>query len=159
MALASRQLVAPFKRRRANRRGDQLRRLHHETYPAQAQAVTEARRAVARVLGRAGVTQATLERIRLAVSEAATNAVLHAYGDGRPGEFRVIVDVDDDQVTIVVADDGSGLTPGRDRPGLGLGLPLMGQMSDGLIMSDGHGAGTMLTMTFRPRPKERVAVD
>jgi serine/threonine-protein kinase RsbW len=62
----------------------------------------------------------------LAVSEAVTNVVIHAYSDRddekQPGRVRLAVWLDDDGVSIVVADSGRGMSPREDSPGLGLGL-------------------------------------
>src|ERR1044071_7534557 len=71
-----------------------------------------------------GVPDGRLGDVRLAVSEAATNAVLHAYRDRDPGQIRVDARVlDDGRLRIVVEDDGFGPLPRPDSPGLGLGLP------------------------------------
>ena len=67
-----------------------------------------------------------VEDISLAVSEAATNVVLHAYvGDSEPGPLVLSARVMDDRVHVVIRDHGRGMTPRPDSPGLGLGLPLM----------------------------------
>jgi serine/threonine-protein kinase RsbW/stage II sporulation protein AB (anti-sigma F factor) len=94
-------------------------------------AVASIRHAIVAVAEDAGATAQALGAVRLAVSEAATNAVRHAYDDGRTqGEIRVMANVDgDDGQTLVVAvsDDGPGLHPRPDSPGMGLGLPLIAQ--------------------------------
>ena len=59
-------------------RGDAL----SESYPAVPEAVPLARRSLTSVAAAAGAAGERLEEIRLAVSEALTNAVVHAYRDG-----------------------------------------------------------------------------
>jgi serine/threonine-protein kinase RsbW/stage II sporulation protein AB (anti-sigma F factor) len=96
-----------------------------------------------------GVADGRLNDVRLAVSEAATNAVLHAYRDREPGEIRVLANVEDDGLlTIVVEDDGFGPLPRPDSPGLGLGLPTIASVADGIQLSAGDAAGARLCMQF-----------
>jgi serine/threonine-protein kinase RsbW/stage II sporulation protein AB (anti-sigma F factor) len=66
--------------------------------------------------------------VRLAVSEAATNAVVHGYREG-DGELQVRAEVLDDELVVVVRDAGTGLAPRPDSPGLGLGMPLMASVT------------------------------
>lgn len=96
-----------------------------------------------------GVPDGRLGDVRLAVSEAATNAVLHAYRDRPPGEIRVDARVmDDGCLRIVVEDDGFGPLPRPDSPGLGLGLPTIASVADAVELSAGSAAGARLAMMF-----------
>jgi len=71
------------------------------------------------------------DAIGVVVSEAVTNAVVHAYrGRERPGEIHVSASADDAGVEISVADDGLGLRPRLDSPGVGLGMPLIADLAD-----------------------------
>jgi serine/threonine-protein kinase RsbW/stage II sporulation protein AB (anti-sigma F factor) len=65
--------------------------------------------------------------VALAVSEAVTNAVVHAYVDApEPGEIEVVARrTGDDCLEILVSDAGRGMLPRPDSPGVGLGLPLV----------------------------------
>ncbi len=92
----------------------------------------------------------------LAVSEAVTNAVLHAYRDRPAGEVHVEVHRDAAEVRITVADEGAGMRPRPDSPGLGLGLPLIARLSTSLEVATGDAGGTRLCMTF-PLEGDRVA--
>ena len=86
----------------------------------------------------------------MAVSEAVTNAVVHAYvGAERPGEVRVLAVVTEDEVVITVSDDGCGMVPRLDSPGLGVGLPFIAHTADALDIDHSDGGGTKLRMTFR----------
>jgi anti-sigma regulatory factor (Ser/Thr protein kinase) len=98
---------------------------------------------------RAGASPPVLDQIRLAVSEAVTNVVIHAYVDApEPGPVRVAAHVEDATVNVVVADDGRGMVPRLDSPGLGLGLALIAHAADNLDVHDGDPGGTQLRMTF-----------
>jgi anti-sigma regulatory factor (Ser/Thr protein kinase) len=68
--------------------------------------------------------------VGLVISEAVTNVVLHAYRGGEPGAVRVKASVEADLVTLVVADDGIGMSPNPDSPGLGMGLALIGRLAE-----------------------------
>jgi anti-sigma regulatory factor (Ser/Thr protein kinase) len=90
------------------------------------------------------------DAIALAVTEAVTNAVLHAYVDAaEPGEVEVIVQrVGDDCVEIVVCDEGRGMRPRTDSPGLGLGLPLVATLAEHFEVQARDGGGTRVRMAF-----------
>lgn len=88
--------------------------------------------------------------LRLALSEAVTNAVLHAYVDApAPGEIEVIaVRHPGDGLEVRVCDDGRGMTPRPDSPGMGVGLPLVASLADRFEVEAKAGGGTRLRMTF-----------
>jgi anti-sigma regulatory factor (Ser/Thr protein kinase) len=86
--------------------------------------------------------------IALAVSEAATNAVIHAYRDSEPGDIRLVVCDKPDRLVVVVRDYGSGMMPRADSPGLGLGLPMISTMANDVQVEAAQGAGTLLRMHF-----------
>jgi serine/threonine-protein kinase RsbW len=90
------------------------------------------------------------DAIALAVTEAVTNAVLHAYVDAaEPGEVEVIVQrVAEDCVEILVCDDGRGMRPRTDSPGLGLGLPLVATLAEHFEVQARVGGGTRVRMAF-----------
>ena len=86
--------------------------------------------------------------VRLAVSEAATNAVVHAYReDEDQGELQVRAFVDGPELVVIVCDTGLGVAPRADSPGLGLGMPLMATVTTRFqVISDGR--GTEIHMAF-----------
>ena len=88
-------------------------------YEAVPEAVGAVRQAVAEFAqARGGDTEAR-SAVALAVSEAATNAVVHAYSDDeRPGPLIVTAKTADRTLT-TVADHGRGMRPRPDSPGLG----------------------------------------
>src|SRR3954470_12784749 len=71
----------------------------------------------------------------LAVSEAATNAIRHAYPSGTEGAaFRLDAEISGDQLQVTVTDDGVGLGASSSNPGLGMGLPLIGTLAETLLL-------------------------
>jgi serine/threonine-protein kinase RsbW len=120
-----------------------------KVWPAVAASVAEARAAVTAFAQSAGATADALAAVSLAVSEAVTNAVLHAYLDREtPGTVEVRAHSEDEKVVVVVADEGRGMLPRTDSPGLGLGLPLIAQMTQSLEVHDRQGGGTEIRMSF-----------
>jgi stage II sporulation protein AB (anti-sigma F factor) len=120
----------------------------NERYPAVADSVPRARRSLAAFATTAGVTEEQLEGIRLVVSEAVSNAVLHAY-DGDEGEIQVTAAVVPGELWILIADDGFGLRAERsDNRGLGLGLGWMAQFSDGLTLVTRSSGGLEVRLRF-----------
>jgi serine/threonine-protein kinase RsbW/stage II sporulation protein AB (anti-sigma F factor) len=117
--------------------------------------VRDARREIAELARRAGVPDDALDAVRLAVSEAVSNAVLHGYrGDTSRGEVTVLVEAEDSRLDVRVRDRGCGMSPHADGRGAGMGLPLIAQLSDAVAVrpftEDG---GTEVHMTFRlPSP-------
>jgi len=111
------------------------------------------RRALAAVAERAGASRATIANVRLAVSEATTNAVRHAYDDGgAPGDVMACArverpDGEDASLVVTVSDHGGGVRPRPDSPGLGLGLPLMAQVTTALDVAN-RGDGATVCMRF-----------
>jgi anti-sigma regulatory factor (Ser/Thr protein kinase) len=97
-----------------------------------------------------GASREECEHIALAVSEALSNSVLHAYlGRSEPGPVTVEAWPTEDALVVVVTDEGSGMRPRLDSPGLGIGLPLIAQMADHLDIEDRDDrAGVRLRMTF-----------
>ncbi len=119
----------------------------NETYRATPEAVADARTRLADFAAAAGASPSQVEAVRLATSEAMTNAVLHAY-QGQPGSIYVNAAVVSAELWILVADDGQGLQPRADRPGLGLGLGLISQVSDDFSLVSRASGGLEVRIRF-----------
>jgi anti-sigma regulatory factor (Ser/Thr protein kinase) len=119
------------------------------TFPSTPPGVGAMRREVAAFAQRAGMDADGVGSVRLAVSEAATNAVVHAYrGADDGGELTVRAFVGGSELVVIVGDTGLGLAPRPDSPGLGLGLPLMASVTKRFqVVSDGRN-GTEIHMAF-----------
>ena len=117
------------------------------TYPGTPPGVGELRRAVAEIARGEGMTEHDVDAVRLAASEAASNAVIHAYRE-HPGDLRLCVRVEDGELQLVISDRGCGLEPRTDSPGLGLGLPIMAHLTDRFEIVSGPD-GTEIHLAFR----------
>jgi anti-sigma regulatory factor (Ser/Thr protein kinase) len=129
-----------------------------ESYAAVPAAVPKARNAVCRFAAIAGARREQVDALRLAVSEALTNVVMHAY-DRTPGRIQVTAWLAADELWVLIADDGAGLHPRVDSPGLGLGLGLIAQLSDGFAIVNRACGGTELRMRFALRAADRSDSD
>ncbi|MBA2347219.1 MAG: ATP-binding protein [Solirubrobacterales bacterium] len=89
-----------------------------------------------------------LADVRLAVSEACANAVVHAYPEGAPGLLDLEVSAVAGRLDIVVRDHGSGMMPRADSPGFGVGLPLIASVADTLEFTNRDDGGTEVRMSF-----------
>ena len=99
--------------------------------PAQPRRVPGVRHAIEGLLTRYGASALTVGRVGLAVTEATSNVVLHAYpGRHVPGCLRYEADIEDGDLEIVISDDGQGLRDDHKSDGLGLGLQIIAAVSD-----------------------------
>ena len=87
------------------------------------------------------------ERIALAVSEAVTNVVLHAYPGEAIGPVQVTGWADDDAVHIAVRDFGVGLNPDPGRREGGWGLPVIESVADQVFIGSTE-FGVEIVMRF-----------
>lgn len=92
--------------------------------------------------------EATVQDIRLAVSEAATNSVVH--GRAPEGALLVVrIETFDAEMCVIIADQGHGMLPRHDSPGLGLGLPIMSTVASRMeVVSPGVDGNTEVHMYF-----------
>jgi len=112
--------------------------------PAVASSVAAGRHAVRKFCDGRALDHGT---IAIAVSEALTNVVVHAYRDSGVGPMRVSATMLADVLMVVVSDDGQGMTPRYDSPGMGMGLLLIDQLA-GATDVDSDDGGTRLEMRF-----------
>jgi anti-sigma regulatory factor (Ser/Thr protein kinase) len=106
--------------------------------------VAVARHAAADLARRVG---APADDVKIAVSEAVGNAVLHAYRDGLIGKIRVRGWQARDRLLIMVEDQGVGMTPHPDNPGLRMGIPIITKLCDDVRFASSD-RGTVISMSF-----------
>jgi serine/threonine-protein kinase RsbW len=97
-----------------------------------------------------------VEDMRLAVTEACTNVVRHAY-HGDPGPIDVVIRPVGDRLDLIVSDEGQGIGPSADVAGPGLGLPLISALADSVELEQLPSRGSRIAMSFRCRPRLGVA--
>ena len=131
------------------------------SFPAVAESVPRARGALTEFAIAAGAAGERLDAIRLAASEAISNAVMHAYSRGAEADHERNIQVNasfvEDDVWILIADAGGGLRPDAHSQGLGLGLVLIAQLADEFQILSRGGGGTELRMRFKVRAPKRFA--
>jgi anti-sigma regulatory factor (Ser/Thr protein kinase) len=107
--------------------------------------VTEARKRVAEYAEAIGANR---DDVELAVAEAVSNAVLHAYGGRDDGATTVRAEIDGpDRLVVEIADRGSGITPNAMSSRAGLGLPIIGTLAVSVEIQTGSW-GTRMVMRF-----------
>src|SRR5438067_11986240 len=100
------------------------------TIPAKAEYITLCRLALTGISRLQELSDETLADLKLALTEACSNSVRHAYRDGREGMVEILYDLHPDRLVIEVTDDGPGFdyveAEGEDREltegGLGLAI-------------------------------------
>ncbi len=121
------------------------------TLPARAENVAVVRHAFGGLGDALDIDDQVLADVKLAVTEACTNVVVHAYPDGE-GPMEIAAAIRDGRLAVAVRDDGRGMLPRPDSPGLGLGLPLIATLSETLELGRGEDDRTEVCMTFRLDP-------
>lgn len=112
--------------------------------PAVPASIKRARDAVGTLASRVG---APAGDVRLAVSEAVTNSVVHAFRDRPEGRISVAAHVARDRLVVVITDNGGGMRPNPDSGGLGLGIPLITRLAEDATF-DSDKRGLTVSMTF-----------
>ena len=132
----------------ARRVGARLER----TFASEVSAVAVARHEVVAFASARGASEGVLRDVALAVSEACTNVVVHAYRDqpaDATGPMHVRAWVDGDALEVSIADEGCGVRPRGDSPGVGLGLGIIARTTDAFEVRDAPEGGGELRLRFR----------
>ena len=117
------------------------------TLPARPENVAVVRHVLGALADVLNLPDVVCDDMRLAVTEACTNVVRHAY-PGDEGTIDVIVRPNGEALEVVVSDSGQGIGPSPDTAGPGLGLPLIAALSDSLEIERQRGNGSRLSMSF-----------
>lgn len=117
--------------------------------PADPESVGTARAQLVALARGRGAGGEALQQVALAVSEAVTNAVRHAYDEAASGRVVRIRACEADQggLVVSVADDGRGLRVQSRSPGMGLGLVIMEASAEHFAVSSSE-QGTQVALTF-----------
>ena len=121
----------------------------HWTAPADRDHVGVLRRQVAAFALDAGMPADDVAEVRIAVSEALTNAAMHAYRDRDfDGDVSVDAEVAGDELLVRVRDYGTGIAPRADSPGYGQGLSIIARLCKRCSARRCAGGGTEVSMCF-----------
>jgi serine/threonine-protein kinase RsbW len=122
------------------------------TIPAKAEYITLVRLALSGISNFRPLDDETLGDLKLAVTEACSNSVRHAYRDGREGAVQVIYELHPDRLVVEVCDEGEGFAEQQnlaagDSPLAegGLGIAIIRELADELELGPGEsGKGSRL---------------
>ena len=125
------------------------------TIPAKAEYITLGRLALTGLARARLVPEEALADLKVALSEACSNVVRHAYRDGRNGVVEIRYDLAPDRITIEVSDDGIGFE-GRlegvddELSEGGLGIAIIKALSEEFEVGErADGAGVRLRFVKR----------
>ena len=116
------------------------------TVPARRESIVLLRHVVRGFRDAYAIDAQRMDDIVLAVSEAATNSTMHAYGNRR-GTITLFARVEDGLLHVLVRDHGIGIAPADQRPVPGHGLALMRHVAAAMEVV-GTPGGTDVLMTF-----------
>src|SRR5919199_316350 len=124
------------------------------TIPARPEYITLGRLALTAIAGVRPVSDETLYDLKLALTEACTNSVRHAYENGREGHVEILYELEPDRLAVEVTDDGSGIElqdiPDPDDAAAheltegGLGIALIRALADEVEIGERASGGSRL---------------
>jgi serine/threonine-protein kinase RsbW len=124
------------------------------TIPARAEYIALCRLALTGVARTRSLQAEVVADLKLALTEACSNSVRHAYDEGRDGVVQISYLLDGDRMEVEVADDGAGFDPDvieRAQEELdegGLGIAIIRALTDELdIGPNPNGGGSRLRFT------------
>ena len=120
--------------------------------PAKAEYITLVRLALSGLSRLRPLSEEALGDLKLAVTEACSNSVRHAYRDGREGSVDVVYELHSDRLIVEVCDDGDGFAGGVEPARAeakttegGLGIAIIRELADELQLGPGaSGKGSRL---------------
>jgi serine/threonine-protein kinase RsbW len=123
----------------------------HLRIPARAEYITLGRLALTGLSRLRELSDETLADLKLALTEACSNSVRHAYRDGRTGVVDIDYNLQPGFLAIEVSDDGPGFDyveaedeEGRELTEGGLGLAIIRSLSDEFELGGRNGGGARL---------------
>jgi serine/threonine-protein kinase RsbW len=125
--------------------------------PARAENIAVVRHVIGALGEALDLPPPTVDDMRLAVTEACTNVVRHAY-ERADGHIEVVIRPAGEAIHVIVADEGRGIGASPDVSGPGFGLPLIAALADSLEIDHAPHAGSRLLMSFLRRRAPAQAV-
>ena len=121
------------------------------TIPAKPEYITLGRLALTAIAGVRPVSDEALHDLKLALTEACTNSVKHAYGEDGAGSVDIVYELLADRLAVEVGDAGTGFDPEADHPGMddeleegGLGIEIIRALTDEVEIGEREGGGSRL---------------
>ena len=121
------------------------------TIPARPEYITLGRLALTALAGVRPVSDETLHDLKLALTEACTNSVKHAYDEGGEGTVDILYELQPDRLAVEVGDAGAGFEPrvsngvnGEDLSEGGLGIEIIRAVTDEVEIEPREGGGSRL---------------
>jgi len=121
------------------------------TIPAKPEYITLGRLALTAIAGLRPVSDETLYDLKLALTEACTNSVRHAYENGREGNVEIVYELKPDRLVIEVGDEGAGFELLDDSNGHegeleegGLGIEIIRALADEVEIGPREEGGSRL---------------
>jgi len=121
------------------------------TIPAKAEYITLGRLALTAIARVRPLSEETLSDLKLALTEACTNSVRHAYREGRAGTVEILYQIEPDRLVVEVADDGQGFEPAAlvglgngDLSEGGLGIAIIRAVADEVEIDERESGGSRL---------------
>ena len=119
----------------------------HLRIPAKAEFITLCRLALSGLAQLRAIPDDTMADLKLALTEAVSNSVRHAYGEDGKGHVDVSYELRPDCIVIQVVDDGEGFDPdeapsldGQELSEGGLGIAIIRSVADELELESSLGA-------------------
>lgn len=132
---------------------DNQAKLEFKSLPAN---VAFARVTVAAFASQLDFTLNDIEEIKVAVSEAVANAIIHGYDNQTDGIVTIVMTISNGTLELVVGDRGKGIanvkkalepSSSTDPERMGLGFVFMQSFMDSLHVESAPGKGTTVTMS------------
>ncbi|HYX89178.1 MAG TPA: ATP-binding protein [Gaiellaceae bacterium] len=121
------------------------------TIPARPEYITLGRLALIGIAGLRPLPDETLHDLKLALTEACTNSVRHAYRDGGEGKVEILYELEPDRLAVEVGDTGPGFEPRallddgeQELAEGGLGIAIIRALADEVEIGDRSGGGSRL---------------
>jgi serine/threonine-protein kinase RsbW len=129
-------------------------------FPGQFDSLVEISEFVTRAAGDVGLSEEAVYAVEMAVDEACTNIIEHAYGGEGRGNIECTCRINGDKLTVMLRDRGCPFDPSsvpepdvsaalEDRQEGGLGLYLIHRLMDEVYFEFTSDSGNVLTMVKR----------
>lgn len=120
------------------------------TIPARPEYITLGRLALTAIAGVRPLSDETLHDLKLALTEACTNSVKHAYDEAGRGSVDIVYELEADRLAVEVGDTGAGFDARDSRADAeeleegGLGIAIIRAVTDEVEIAEREGGGSKL---------------